>query len=139
MFATVVVDGNFITGRVYHVRDNGWKCVETDSGRCASGPDMKPQTVVDYPYPFSVGPRLIRNVVCPDGSQRTAYCSAQGADTFFSIPASVCVNRTRVAGYVTRETLQGYSTEMPNDPAVWKFIPYTYRKNHTMLERKGSV
>jgi hypothetical protein len=30
--------GRLVTGRVYHVRANGWPCVETPSGRCASGP-----------------------------------------------------------------------------------------------------
>lgn len=35
---TVMVDGKPIVGTVYHVRDNGWACVESDSGRIASGP-----------------------------------------------------------------------------------------------------
>jgi hypothetical protein len=37
--ATVYVNGEAITGRVYNVRDNGWACVQTQSGRVASGPD----------------------------------------------------------------------------------------------------
>lgn len=36
--ATVVVDGELFTGDVYHVRENGWPCVRTESGRQASGP-----------------------------------------------------------------------------------------------------
>lgn len=36
--ATVMVDGAEITGTVYNVRANGWPCVETSSGRVASGP-----------------------------------------------------------------------------------------------------
>lgn len=94
---------------------------------------LQEQYVIPYPYPFSVGPRIIRNVICPDGSQRTAYCSANGADTFFSIPASVCAKRTRVSGYVTRETLSGSSVEVPGDPAAWKFRPYTYGRNHALV------
>lgn len=35
---SVYVDGAVITGDVYHVRENGWACVKTDSGRIASGP-----------------------------------------------------------------------------------------------------
>ncbi len=36
--ATVNVDGQCITGRVYHLRENGWPCVQSDAGRIASGP-----------------------------------------------------------------------------------------------------
>ena len=32
---TVDVDGTFFTGKVYHVRENGWPCVE--GSRCFSG------------------------------------------------------------------------------------------------------
>jgi hypothetical protein len=42
--ATVNVDGERITGRVYHVRENGWPCVETEAGRIASGPAVNPRT-----------------------------------------------------------------------------------------------
>lgn len=96
---------------------------------------LKEQCVIPYPYPFSVGPRIVRNVVCSDGRQRSAYCSASGADTFFSIPARVYVNGRTVAGYVTRETLQGWSTETEGDPAAWKFCAYQYRANADALPR----
>lgn len=86
------------------------------------------ETIVD-PGPWSVGPRIVRNVICPDGSQRSAYLSPLGADTFFSIPARVYVRGLTVAGYVTSETLEGFSVETVGDPSVWKFVPYTYRKN----------
>jgi hypothetical protein len=76
-----------------------------------------------------VGPRKVYNVLCADGVQRTATCSSRGADTFFSIPARVRANGKTVSGYVTRETLQGFSTESPEDPAVWKFVAYRYGKN----------
>lgn len=35
---TVLVDGNRITGTVYHIRENGWPCVKSSTGRIASGP-----------------------------------------------------------------------------------------------------
>jgi hypothetical protein len=38
--ATVYADTDEpITGTVYHVRENGWPCVQTDAGRIASGPE----------------------------------------------------------------------------------------------------
>jgi len=37
--ASVVVDGKLYTGRIYHVRENGWACVECPNGHVASGPD----------------------------------------------------------------------------------------------------
>ena len=37
--ASVLVDGQVFVGTVYHVRDNGWACVETDTGHVASGPE----------------------------------------------------------------------------------------------------
>lgn len=36
--ATVVVDGKVFTGTIYHVRENGWPCIETSTGHVASGP-----------------------------------------------------------------------------------------------------
>ena len=38
--ATVEVSGQRFTGSVYHVRENGWLCVETESGHIASGPEI---------------------------------------------------------------------------------------------------
>lgn len=105
----------------------------TDSSQVIKKEDLKPQKVIDHPFPFSVGPRLIRNVLCPDGSQRTAYCSDKGADTAFSVPARVYAKGRTVAGFVTKETLEGWSVETPDDPAVWKFVPYSYRKNGNVL------
>jgi hypothetical protein len=101
--------------------------------------ELKPQEVVMYPGPFSVGPRLIRGVLCEDGKQRTAQCSNRGADTFFSIPARIKVKGKTVSGYVTRETLQGFSTETPNDPAVWKFIAYLYGKNARLVKQGSKI
>jgi len=39
--ATVIVDGNSFTGTVYHVRENGWPCVECPDGHIASGPAVQ--------------------------------------------------------------------------------------------------
>lgn len=97
---------------------------------------LAPQSVERFPGPFSVGPRIVRKALCADGSQRSAYCSALGADTFFSIPAHVKVRGRTVAGYVTRSTLNGFSTETPADPAVWKFVHYPGRKNGGLIERQ---
>ena len=36
--ATVEADGQLITGTIYHVRENGWPCVEASDGHIASGP-----------------------------------------------------------------------------------------------------
>jgi hypothetical protein len=35
---SVVVDGQEFTGRVYHVRRNGWACIEANDRHIASGP-----------------------------------------------------------------------------------------------------
>lgn len=79
------------------------------------------QTIIPYPGPFSPGPAVVRNVLCPDGTLRSAYGSPLGADTFFSIPARVYAKGRTVAGYLTMdETAAG---------RVWLFNPYTYRKN----------
>ena len=69
--------------------------------------------------------------LCPDGKVRAFRAGT--ADTFFSIPASVHAAGTRVSGYVTVETREGYSTPTDSDPAVVKFFPYTYRKNWQLV------
>lgn len=84
------------------------------------------QIVERYPGPFSMGPHKIINVICADGVQRNAFCSNKGADTFFTIPAYVHVKGKKVYGYVTQETIGGFTTEFPDDHAVYKFVVYTY-------------
>ena len=87
---------------------------------------------------YSPGPfgeiRSIKNCICSDGRQRTAFTTST-ADTFFSIPAYVNVKGKKVSGFITRETLQGYTREFAEDPAVWKFIAYQYGKNAALLPR----
>jgi len=69
--------------------------------------------------------------LCPDGKVRAFRGGT--ADTFFSIPARVSAKGTTVAGFVTVETVQGYSTPTADDPAVVKFVPYKYRKNYALV------
>jgi hypothetical protein len=96
-------------------------------------PGFDRQIVERFPGPFSMGPHKIRGAICSDGVQRTATCSSAGADTFFSIPARVSVKGKTVSGYVTRESLEGFTVESPEDPAAWKFIAYTYGQNGALL------
>lgn len=72
--------------------------------------------------------------LCPDGKVRRLKRIAESADTFFSVPASVTVRGKTVAGYVTIETRDGYSTPTDDDPSVVKFVPYEYRKNGDVFD-----
>lgn len=85
-------------------------------------------TSIEYRMPWGVIVKA--RALCPDGIVRNCKRVAETADTVFSIPASVSVKGRTVAGYITVETLEGYSTATDADPAVVKFVPYTYRKNH---------
>lgn len=92
-------------------------------------------TLVRRDGPFAGEMIRAEGALCPDGKRRNAHPSNDGvADTFFSIPAFVYVGSRRVYGYVTIETLQGYSTPMAGDPATVKFRPYKYRKHHALVE-----
>lgn len=75
----------------------------------------------------------VSNAICEDGKQRMARVTAP-ADTFFSIPARVQVRGKTVSGYLSTETIQGYSTPTQNDPAVWHFRAYSYGKNAAVIE-----
>ena len=88
--------------------------------------------------PFGGDLVIAFGVLCTDGKRRIAYPSGRGiADTFFSIPAFVYARtgepgdrRTvRVYGYVTHETMKGFTTETEGDPTTVKFFAYTYRKH----------
>lgn len=85
----------------------------------------------NYPWGLNVKAR----VLCSDGKVRATARLAETADTFFSIPAAVKVKGKTVAGFVTLETLKGYSVESEGDPAVLKFVPYLYRKNGDLLPK----
>ena len=71
--------------------------------------------------------------LCSDGKVRTLARIAETADTFFAVPAAVKVNGKTVSGYVTFETMGGFSTESEGDPIVVKFRRYDYGKNADML------
>jgi hypothetical protein len=71
--------------------------------------------------------------ICADGVWRKVRLSPNGADTFFSIPGSVQAHGKTISGYVTRETMGGYDTATPEDPAVTKFVAYRYGKNFNVL------
>lgn len=86
---------------------------------------MGTELTVSYPWGVNVSGRAI----CPDGKVRALARIAQTADTFFSIPAAVKVNGKTVSGYVTIETLDGYSTDRRDDPAALKFVVVKGRKN----------
>lgn len=83
-----------------------------------------------HPWGLNVKARAL----CPDGVVRNCKRIAATADTFFSTPASVTVKGRTVAGYITIETVAGYSTATADDPAIVKFIPYTYRKNGAVFD-----
>jgi hypothetical protein len=65
--------------------------------------------------------------LCPDGKVRAFHGGT--ADTFFSVPCRVQAHGRSVAGYVTVETRDGWTTATDADPAVVKFVPYRYGKN----------
>jgi hypothetical protein len=72
-------------------------------------------------------------VECADGKVRTLARIAGTADTFFSVPAAVKVSGRTVAGYVTFETVEGWSTETDGDPRIARFVAYKNRKHHALL------
>jgi hypothetical protein len=74
--------------------------------------------------------------LCTDGKVRTVRFSSGIADTFFSVPAYVSVKGKTVSGYVTVETVEGFTTPTDNDPAVVKFFAYRYGKNGNLLPEK---
>jgi hypothetical protein len=81
------------------------------------------------------GPTKISNVLCADGVVRTARLAETGPDTFFSIPARVSVRGRTVSGYVTCETIAGFSSATDDDPAVYKFCRVDYGKNAELLPK----
>ena len=84
-----------------------------------------------YPWGINVAAR----VECPDGIVRQCSRIAETADTFFSTPAAVKAYGKTVAGYITVETISGLSTATVSDPAIVRFVPYAYRKNHAVFSK----
>lgn len=71
--------------------------------------------------------------LCPDGKVRALKRIAICADTFFSIPAAISFKGKTVSGFVTVETVEGFSTPTDDDPAIVKFVPYAYGKNGNLF------
>ncbi len=86
-------------------------------------------TTVNMPWSTYVRAR----VMCSDGVVRATARISSTPDTFFSVPCAVKVKGRTVAGYLTSETADGWSTETDQDPTVIKFVAVTYRKNHALL------
>jgi hypothetical protein len=80
-----------------------------------------------YPSGSLRDSRRKARALCPDGKVRA--CVVGLPDTFFSIPARMKANGKTVTGFVTVETLEGFSTATAEDPHVVKFVPYKYRRN----------
>lgn len=62
------------------------------------------------------------------GLIRRAYVVAY-PDTHFSVPARVSIGGRKIAGYVTVETIGGFSTPTEDDPLIYRFVPYLYGAN----------
>lgn len=82
---------------------------------------------------FPWGTYVSGAALCADGKVRRLKRIAVTADTFFSVPASVSVRGKTVTGYVSVETVGGFSTETDSDPAVVKFHANTYGVNGALL------
>lgn len=73
-----------------------------------------PNGSVEYVTLWGGGPSLAQIKHCPvkldgqDHPARTAYIQGE-ADTYFSIPAAICVRGKRVSGFVMFETGQGFT------------------------------
>ncbi len=85
--------------------------------------------MVRYPWGGFHGGRAL----CADGKVRALKRISTTADTFYSVPASVAVNGKTVSGYVTVQTMRGFSTATDDDPAVVKFYAYEYGANGHLL------
>lgn len=92
---------------------------------------------VRQPWGLYVGGRAL----CEDGKVRALHRIAATADTFFSVPAAVKVGGKTVSGFITVETVDGWSTHTPGDgdPTVVRFVAYTNRKNGHLLPNPWSA
>jgi len=71
--------------------------------------------------------------LCTDGKVRSLARIATTADTFYSVPAAVKVKGRTVSGYVTVECRSGSSVPTDDDPAVVRFVAYSYGRNGHLL------
>lgn len=93
--------------------------------------DYAQGTSLTQSYPW--GMYRSGRALCSDGKVRALARIAPTADTFFSVPASVKVAGRTVSGYVTVQTMSGMSTETPDDPAIVRFVAYSYGRNGHLL------
>jgi hypothetical protein len=88
-------------------------------------------------HPFACGFSQAR-ALCSDGIIRSVRFANGGmSDTFFSIPGRVSVKGKTVSGYVTVETVQGFSTPTDGDPVIVKFVANRYGRNYALLANEG--
>jgi hypothetical protein len=78
-------------------------------------------TWLTFPWDGFNHPRIIRNVICPDGRLRTAYLG-QDADTYFSWPARVKIGGKWIRGFVSVKTVDGLDT---GEVVGMEFLAYT--------------
>jgi hypothetical protein len=67
---------------------------------------MKNKTYVTQTQPWGLYTSSGHRVLCSDGVIRACRL-ASTPDTFFSIPASIVLNRKRISGYVTTREYRG--------------------------------
>ena len=84
-------------------------------------------------YPW--GLNVFARAECPDGIVRRVARIAATANTFFSTRAAVKAYGKTVAGYLTIETVSGLSTATDADPAIVRFVPFLYCKNHNVFAK----
>jgi hypothetical protein len=60
--------------------------------------------------------------LCSDGIVRQLKRIALCADSFYSVPAAVTVKGKTVSGFITFETMDGFSLGLPDNPEIVKFI-----------------
>jgi len=78
--------------------------------------------------------------LCADGVVRAVRFPRGGhADTFFSVPAVVTVNRKTVSGFVSVSTVDGYDTATDDDPAVVRFTANRYGRNAGMINAQETA
>ena len=121
----IVTDGPF-GGAL--LRAEGALCPDGKRRTAYASGDGWPDTFFSVPARVTVrvvkeSPRFRWRLVRPGERARWGHRNPRnGYET-------VDLGRRTVAGYITVETVQGFTTETDDDPATVKFVPYTYRKN----------
>lgn len=91
-------------------------------------------TYLEQSYPW--GLYVSGKAICSDGRVRKLKRISETADTFFSVPAAITVQGKTVSGFISVETVEGFTArESEDDPAVVKFQANQYGKNSDLLPR----